>query len=479
MTTSPKQQATSGKQPTSELLASTFAEWKTLAVLGLPILVTQLAQMGNGVIDTVMAGRYSAQDLAGVAIGNSFWMPVFLFFVGILGALQPIISGHSGAQTLTRIVPTTWQGLYIAAISSVLMMLALSQVQPVLEWLHLETATAAITQGYLDGFVWGIPAMLFIATLRGLTDGIGQTRIMMGVALLSNVVNLPLNYVFIYGAFSEESWGIQAMGGIGCGWATALSNWIAAFALMAYLHYSPHFTFFSLSKQRAAPHWHEIQALLKLGIPIGLTLFFEVSMFTIIALFLAPLGPVVVAGHQLVLNFVSLMFMVPLSLGMALTLRVSYLIGAAEPQRAQRLAHSTLLLSLCIAMLYVPMLLLGKTVIASLYTHDSAVQKIAIDLLQLAAIFQVADVLQVAAISALRGYRDTRIPMLIILLSFWGVGMPLGYVLTFTNIITPTMGAAGFWIALIAGIASACALLLIRLFRFQLPDNRVLKTHMH
>jgi MATE family multidrug resistance protein len=211
--------------------------------------------------------------------------------------------------------------------------------------------------------------------------------------------------------------------------------------------------------------------LLKLGIPIGFTLFFEVSMFTVIALFLAPLGPIVVAGHQLVLNAVSLMFMVPLSLGMALTLRVSFLVGAEALATAQWLARSTLLLALCIALFYVPLLLLGKTLIASLYSTDADVKDVAIHLLALAAIFQVADVLQVAAISALRGFRDTRIPMLIIFLSFWGVGMPLGYALTFTDIIAPAMGAAGFWIGLIAGIASACVLLLYRLFKLTATRN--------
>ena len=180
------------------------------------------------------------------------------------------------------------------------------------------------------------------------------------------------------------------------------------------------------------------------------------------------LGPVVVAGHQLVLNAVSLMFMVPLSLGMALTLRLSFLVGEGSLQTAQRLSRSALLLALCIAMLYVPLLLLGKSLIAALYTNDIEVKKIAVQLLTLAAIFQIADVLQVAAISALRGFRDTRTPMIIILVSFWGIGLPLGYMLAFTNIITAAMGAAGFWIGLIAGIASASALLLIRLFRFKL-----------
>lgn len=441
-------------------------EWHTLVRLGLPILVTQLAQMANGVIDTMMAGHYGARDLAGVAIGNSFWMPTYLFFVGVLAALQPTIAGHHGAQALHRIMPTTWQGLYIAAGCGLLMAWLLLHVAPVLSWLQLDAATATITQDYLDGFVWGVPGMLLLAALRGLTDGLGHTRLLMGVALLSNVINLPLNYIFIYGKL-----GVPAMGGAGCGWATAIANNLAALALLAYMHVSPAWRSWSLWRGLAAPHVPTLLTLLRLGIPIGLTFFFEVSMFTIIALFLAPLGPIVVAAHQLVLNAVSLVFMVPLSLGMALTLRISFLLGAGEPARAQRLAHNTLWLALGIAAFNVPLLVFGKSAIAALYTGDAAVQAIAVQLFQLAAIFQVADVLQVTAISALRGYRDTRLPMLVILLSFWGIGMPLGYILTFTDYLVPALGAAGFWIALIVSLATVCVLLLTRLFRYRLPPT--------
>ncbi len=439
-----------------------FQEWRTLATLGGPILITQLSQMANGVIDTVMAGHYSAQDLAGVAIGNSFWMPVFLFFIGILTALQPTISMHRGAQALHKIAPVTWQGIYIALCSAALMIALLWHTQPALQALNLESHTASITQGYLRGFLWGVPAMLLIVAMRGFTDGLGHTKIIMGVSLLSTLINLPFNYIFIYGKF-----GIPAMGGIGCGWATALANTIALFVLLIYLYRSKTFSQISFLKNFHKPNFLEIKKLLRLGIPIGSTLFFEVSMFTVIALFLAPLGPIVVAGHQLVLNFVSLMFMVPLSLGMALTLRVSFLAGQGEVQTAHLLARSTLLLALCIALFYVPLLIFGTHAIAAAYTNDAAVIAIAVQLLKLAAIFQVADVLQVTAISGLRGFHDTRIPMLIILLSFWGIAMPLGYTLTFTNILVPAMGAAGFWLALIAGLVSACVLLLIRLFRFR------------
>ncbi|HQQ63348.1 MAG TPA: MATE family efflux transporter [Pseudomonadales bacterium] len=439
-----------------------FAEWKILIRLGLPILVAQLAQMANGVIDTIMAGHYGARDLAAVAIGNSFWMPVFLFFLGALGALQPTISGHRGARDMARIIPVTWQGLYIAAVFCVLMVAALSHVQTILVWMHLDADTAQITQRYLAAFAWGVPAMLLLVTLRGLTDGMGHTRIVMLFSLLGTLINLPLNYIFIYGKL-----GMPEMGGAGCGVATAMANTAAAIALVFYLHFHHDYREHLIWQGRVRPHFNTIKNLLRLGLPIGCTMFFEVSMFTVIALFLAPLGPVVVAGHQIVLNAVSLMFMVPLSLGMALSLRVSFLIGARDMERAHWLARSALLLALCIAMFYVPLLLLGKAGIAALYTDDKTVQDIAQKLLLLAAIFQVADVLQVTAISALRGYRDTRVPMLIILLSFWGVGMPLGYTLTFTDWITAPMGAAGFWIGLIGGIATACVLLVTRLLTFR------------
>lgn len=437
-----------------------LAEWKTLAVLGAPILVAQLAQMANGVIDTVMAGHASAEDLAGVGIGTSLWVPVLLFFIGTLNAQQPIISGHRGAGEFSRIMPVTWQGLYIAAASSVLMILLLINTRPVLNILGLDEHSADIAEGYLRAFAWGIPALLLLNSLRGLTDGLGHTRVIMVFSLLSTLFNLPLNYIFIYGKL-----GLPAMGGVGCGWATSLANGIAVIALLIYLNRSRTYRQFHLLGNWVAPRWQEIKNLLRLGVPIGFTMFIEVSMFAVIALFLAPLGPKVVAGHQIVLNMISLLFMVPLSLGMALTLRVSFLLGAHAPDRARLLARSALLLALGIALVYVPFLLLMRSILVTWYTGDIEVQDIAAHLLLFAAFFQVADVVQVTAINALRGYRDTRIPMLIVLLSFWVVALPVGYALTFTTVFGEAMGAAGFWMALIVGLVIASVLLSWRLFR--------------
>ena len=447
------------------LVRRTLAEWRTLAILGGPILIAQVAQMANGVIDTVMAGHASARDLAAVGIGSSLWMPLFLFFMGLLGALQPIISGYNGARTHHKIMPATWQGIYIAAGGTVIMALLLTNVHPVLAMLKMDTETAGITQGYLNAFAWGIPALLLMNALRGLTDGLGHTRVIMAFSVLSTLINLPLNYIFIYGKL-----GLPAMGGVGCGWATSLANGTAAIALLIYLNRSRTFRQFHLLADWVKPNWRGVRYILGIGVPIGFTIFVEASMFSVIALFLAPLGPVIVAGHQIALNVVSLLFMLPLSIGMALTLRVSFLVGARAPDTARLISRSSLILASAVALIFATLLFVFSAQIAALYTGDQAVRDVTIRLLAFAAMFQVADVIQVTCISALRGYKDTRIPMFIMLFSFWGVGLPLGYVLTFTDLLWPALGAAGFWVGLTAGLTSASVLLGWRLFRYR-PGN--------
>jgi MATE family multidrug resistance protein len=447
-------------------LARTLHEWKQLAFLGAPILIAQLAQMANGVIDTVMAGHASAEDLAGVGIGTSLWVPVLLFFAGILGAMQPTISGHRGAHEFDKIMPATWQGIYIALIAMVFMITLLINMQPVLTILQLDPKTNSIAVGYLEGFAWGVPALLLLTALRGLTDGLGHTGVIMAFSLLSTLLNLPLNYMFIYGA-DLGALQIPAMGGIGCGWATSIANWCATLALLMYLNRSKAFAAFHLLSGWAPPQIDIIKRLLTLGLPIGFTAFIEVSMFCMIALFLAPLGATTVAAHQIVLNLVSLFFMLPLSLGIAITLRISFLVGASDHSEAKLLARSALLLALCLGCSNASILFFGRDWFASLYTSDLAVQKIAADLFLLGALFQIADVIQVTMINVQRGYKDTKIPMLIMLLAFWGICLPLGYAFTFTDWLTAEpMGAAGFWTALIVGLICAAILLTHRVFYF-------------
>jgi MATE family multidrug resistance protein len=344
---------------------------------------------------------------------------------------------------------------------------------PQLVLLNPDADTARVAAGYINAFVWGVPALLLLTALRGLTDGTGHTWIFMAFCLLSTLCNIPLNYCFIYGKL-----GLPAMGGIGCGWATTLSNSIALIAFLIYLQWGKHFANLRLFAHRYRFNWPQLSDLLRLGLPIGITLFIEVSMFCAIALFLVPLGAQTVAAHQIVLNAVSITFMVPLSLGMAVLLRVSFLVGEQQPQRARLVALSSLVLALTIACINAPLLLLGRFAIADLYSNDAAVIAIASHLLALAAIFQIVDVVQVTAVNALRGYKDTAIPMWIVLLAFWAICLPLGYILTFTTHLTPApMGAAGFWLALIAALAVAAVLLAWRLVVFKPRGHNVIITN--
>lgn len=446
------------KQP---LLVRVKQEWITLLALGSPILIGQLAQMSNGVIDTIMAGRASSDDLTGVAIGNSLWVPIFLFMIGLLNATQPLISGHRGAQQPEKILPVTWNALYIALAAAIVAVTVLTNIEPVFGLIKLEENPARIADGYLKAFAYGMPAVLILITLRGLTDGLGHTKVYMAFSILTACINAPLNYIFIFGKL-----GLPALGGIGCGWATAISQWLALFLLLGYLNYSRAFKAFHLWEQRMLPKWTGVVEILKLGIPIGFTIFVESTMFAVVALLLASLGAVVVAGHQIALNIVSILFMVPLSLGLALTIRISFLIGAGNKKEARLVARSSIILVLGIAFSYAGLLLLFAEPIANLYTTEADVIIVATLLLGYGALFQIADVLQVVAISALRGYKDTKLPMYIMLSSFWGIGMPLGYILAYKDWIVPSMGAPGFWIGLIAGLSHAAFWLILRLFWF-------------
>jgi MATE family multidrug resistance protein len=449
------------------LVRRTLYEWRALARLGGPILVAQLAQMANGFVDTIMAGNASFYDLAAVGIGVSFWVPLSLFFVGVLGALQPIISQHQGARESSQILPVAWQGIYLSLVGSIVMVILLWNVMPVVDIFKPDAKTASIVEGYLKAFIWGVPALLMLSALRGFTDGMGHTWVFMAFSLFGAACNIPLNYIFIYGKL-----GIPAMGGVGCGWATTGANMCALTAMVVYLMWGKQFIAFRLFSAFVKPNYDLIAKLLRLGLPIGVTLFVEVSMFCAIALFLTPLGAQTVAAHQMVLNTTSITFMVPLSLGMAVLLRVSYLVGDKSFSEARLVARSAILLALVMACISAPFLYFGRNIIANLYSDDVGVLAIASELFKLAAFFQLVDVIQVVAVNALRGYKDTTLPMLIVVLAFWGVCLPLGYILAYTDILLstfgiPALGAAGYWLALTAGLAVTASLLTWRLMVFK------------
>jgi len=434
-----------------------LSEAKALLLLATPIVISQLAQMGMNFTDTVMAGRHSEQSLAGVAIGSSFWVPCFLFLVGVLMAITPMVAQAWGARNKKDIKHTIQQGLWLAAVLGLSMMFVLQLLGNVFYGLEMEAQTRAQAQGYVYAVSFGLPALAFFQILRGLNEGMHLTRPFMYASLIALLINIPLNYIFVYGKL-----GLPELGGIGCGWATAIVLWIELFLMLFITIRNQKLIQINWMFDWRKPEYKKIIEISKLGLPIGIALLIESSMFALIALFLAKLGSTVVAGHQVAMSFISTLFMIPLSLSLALTIRCGYYIGQGMPQRARYIGVLGLGFTLVSATFFSLLILLASDNIAALYSTNLMVKSLAVELLFLAAIFQFSDAVQVTAAGILRGYKDTRFAFFTVLFAYWVVGLPLGYSLGLTSFWGKEYGAQGFWIGLIAGLGVASVLLALR-----------------
>ncbi|HZJ94826.1 MAG TPA: MATE family efflux transporter [Thiopseudomonas sp.] len=435
-------------------------EWRALLKLAVPIVIAQLANTAMGFVDTVMAGRVSPNDLAAVALGNSIWVPVFLLMSGILLATTAKVShafGRGAEQEMGYLVrQALWLGLAIGSALAVL----LWNAQPVMVLMGIDPILIKPAVGYLRAVACGFPAVAIYLVFRCYSDALGLTRPSMVIGILGLLLNIPANYIFINGHF-----GLPAMGGVGCGWATALVMVFMMIAMFIWVRWAPYYQSSQVFVRFEWPQRPAQKSLLALGLPIGISIFAEASLFSVIALLIGGLGANVVAGHQVALNFSSLVFMVPYSLAMATTVRVGQALGAERPRDARfsaGVAMATGLLCACVSASYMFLL---REQIARIYTPDTAVLAVATSLIVYAAIFQFSDAIQVTAAGALRGFQDTRITMLITLFSYWGVGLPIGYILGLTDKLGAAQGPAGLWQGLIVGLSCAAILLGIRLHK--------------
>lgn len=432
-------------------------EAKQLSILALPIMGAQLAQTAMGFVDTVMAGNVSPQDLAAVAVGFSLWVPIMLFMTGILLAITPLTARYHGANKAEYLGPLVQQSLILAIGLGVLGWWLLRQSTLIFPLMDVEPDVAEIATGYLYGISWGFPAVAFYQVFRSFNEGLGNTRVAFSVGVVALLINIPANYIFIYGKF-----GLEPMGAVGCGWATALVSWFMAISITAYSLYLPRFRKYNLRKFQVATERYWLKVL-KLGIPMGLGIFVEVTLFCIIALLIARLGATTLAAHQVALNFTSLIFMLPLSLSMAITIRTGQFLGSQKPVEARYSSMVGISLGLIIAVISASLIYIFNEWIARLYTPDPQVQALASSLLIIAALYQFSDAIQVGAVGALRGYKDTLVPLFLTLIAFWFIGLGLGYSLGLSQVWGEPMGPKGFWIGLVVGLTCAAVIMLWRL----------------
>ncbi|WP_321365482.1 MATE family efflux transporter [uncultured Desulfuromusa sp.] len=429
-----------------------------LLPLAAPILAAQLAQQALAFTDTVMAGRVSATDLAGVAVGGSIWGPLFLFLYGVLLAITPMVAQLYGAGKISETGPLARRGVLVSLPLVLIIILLLRNASIVFSPMGVDPQVAAISADYLKAISWGVPALTLFFLLRNLSEGLGMVRPSMLIGLACIPVNVAGNYVFIYGKL-----GFPAMGGAGCGWASALSLWFMCGCMVLTIWRVRRYNmthFFDLTRKCGV---EDAVQFIRLGLPIGISLLVEASIFALIALFLSPLGAMTVASHQITLNYSSMIFMIPLSISSAITIRVGHAIGRRRFDRARLVSIAGITLNSLIALLTAALTMVFARHIAGIYTHDQQVITIAVGLLYLNALYQLSDAFQVGAAAALRGYKDTRVPLLMVIISYWGIGLPLGYSLALTNTFGSPLGAKGFWLSLLIGLSVAAILLGLRL----------------
>jgi multidrug resistance protein, MATE family len=433
-------------------------ELKTICHLAWPLLVAQITQTLMGVSDTIMAGRYSATDMAAVAIGFGFTLPIIVFIQGITLALPPIISRFNGSKQIDKVANYTHQMVWLALAFSILAVLFGFAFEPVMKYIQMEEELRRITIDYIHYILYSMPAFALYQVLRNYCEGLSITKpsmLIMGIGLF---VNIPANYVLIYGKL-----GLPEMGGAGCGVATALVFVAMFLATWLYTFKSEKLARYNLYLKLYRPHYQDMMECMKLGLPIAMTILFEVTLFAAVAILLAPFGAIVVASHQVALNFSALMFMIPLSIGMATSIRIGHLLGEQNPEQAKIATKCAFFLGISIAVFTATLTVIGSEFIAKLYSIDPPVIELASSLLLFAAMFQFSDAIQVISGTALRGYKDTTAMFYLSFVSYWVVGMTIGCVLGLTDWIVPKMAAAGFWIGFICGLSTAAVTLGLRL----------------
>jgi MATE family multidrug resistance protein len=423
--------------------------------LAAPVMVGQIAVFSMNFVDTVMAGRLPDREiaLAALGIGGAVWSSMLMFVIGTLMVVQPSVAQLDGAQMKSEAAYTTRQAFWIALALGVPFWMICYFSEPVLTAFRIDPLIVPHAAGYLRAVAWGAPALCLVFLLRFFSEGTGNTRPTMFYGVAGALLNIPLNYVLMFGKL-----GFPALGTVGCGYATSIVIWLQLFLLVGYIALHRHYQPFSLMSRLDRPDPAEIGELLKVGIPIAVAIFVEGSLFVGAALLIGRLGPVPAAAHLIAINFSALMFMIPVGLSSAVSIRVGNAVGRGAPIDARYAGWTGLVIILFFQTISALVMFLFPEWVVSIYTDDPVVAPLAVGLLFYAAIFQYPDGIQIVAAGALRGYKDTRAPMLYMVVSFWIIGMTLGYNLTFNQ----NMGPAGMWIGMIAGLTVAAGLMLLR-----------------
>jgi len=442
------------------------SELNVLLRLSAPMIATQFFIMGMGFVDTAMSGQYSSLDLAGVAMGGVILWPLFMLFAGVLTALTPMVSQHVGGGRRLAVGALIQQGIWVAMIFGVILFLLVRISEPLLILFDVAPEAVSIAMAYLKAASWGCPAVMLYVTLRYACEGLGQTLLPMLIAGTTLPINAGLNYVLIYGLF-----GAPELGGEGCGWATAITMWFELGVMLLVIR-RPWLRNTGLFERVLKPKLATIKSILQVGLPIGMTMFLEMTVFSLVSLLVGSIGIAAIGANTIGGNLNWFVFVIPMALGSAASIRVGYHVGAKDYALAAKVARLSVLISATYAFLASLVLVLGREVLPRIYTSDPAVLALTAEVLLIVAAYQFFDCTQATMIGALRGYKDTQYPMIISIIGYWLIALPVGTILGW-GLLGWNLGVLGFWIGLGCGVGFVALFAVVRLYRTSRDVDRI------
>jgi MATE family multidrug resistance protein len=457
--------SSSDLQPTAYSLqpsSRAAADARAILALGGPLLGNNLSITGMSFADTVMAGQLGARDLAGLAMGVAYYH-LFLFTgMGMLMAVTPSVAHAYGADDVAGVARYARQAWWLALVLGVFLAIGLNQVDWVLPAIGIAPEILPISIGFAHAISFGIPGLMGFFALRYTSEGLGRTKPIMYIGFCALALNVFGNWVFMYGKF-----GLPALGAVGCGVATSITMWFMFGAMFLHLRMYRAYRRFALFARIDRPDARTLKELTRIGAPIAGSILAEGGLFVTAALMLGAMGATIASAHQIAINYASFMFMVPLAISSATTIHVGHTLGRGDVRGAR--AAGALGVSMCAAVMFlsaIAILLLNEQ-IAALYTRDVAVRELAASLLLMAALFQLSDGVQVGAAGALRGFKDTTVPMALCIVSYWLVGFTLAYVLG----VQRGGGPMYVWVGLTVGLTASAVLLVWRYVK--VTDDRI------
>lgn len=424
--------------------------------LAVPMFLTQLALQLIQVNSVIQSGNYSTDVQAGIMLAGNLWFPIMVGIGGVLFFVTPMVAQLYGARNLKEIGPLARQAIWLSIPIVLFGMFVLSQASWILTVAKVDPNIIFYSEEYLSYFIFALPAILLSQPLRSLCEGVTKPLPITLLNILMLLIAIIANYTFIYGNF-----GFPEMGARGAGLSAVIGTWTSFIILIIYLRFKSAYGTEFFSKFEF-PNFKILHEILRGGIPVGLGNFIELSMFSGAGIILGRFGSEVIAANGIALTIGGLFFMVPLSIGNAAAVRVGNNVGAKNLKGAKYSSYFSLRLATVCALIMSLTIIVNAEFLSGLLNSNPKVVSLAVILLGFAAFFQVADGLAMASIGSLRGYKDTFGPMKILAVSYWGVGLPVGIMLSITNLITEQMGAVGMWAGMAFGLLVAAVLMVRR-----------------